>query len=416
MLSPCPIRIPYSRCRKHCPELGIDFMRTDHEFQQELVRIRRALHRVPEVGLHLPRTQKIILDELAELDLEVGTGEGLTSVTAVQHGREPGPAVLLRADMDALALTEEAEHSFVSRHPGAMHACGHDLHMAMLVGAARLLRGADFAGSVVFMFQPGEEGHGGAELMVREGVLDSAGRRPVAAYALHVVASMVPGGVFVSRPGVILGASDTMHLTVRGAGGHSSMPHTARSPVTAACAFVTSVQSVVNATADPFDPVVVSVTGVRTGEADNAIPDRADVTVSVRSYSAGARGRVVEEIVRLAEGIASAHRVEIEASTRDGYPVTKNDPRETAMAAATVRQVFGSERYVQVARPLPASEDFAYVLDEVPGAYVSLGACPLGRSPAEAPPNHSARAEFDEGVLSDGARFYAELALRRLRA
>lgn len=385
------------------------------EFQRELVRLRHALHRIPELGLHLPRTQEMILAELEGLDLEVTTGKELTSVTAVQHGSEPGPVVLLRADMDALPLTEESGGSFASQHSGMMHACGHDLHMAMLVGAARLLRGADFAGSVVFMFQPGEEGYGGAELMIREGVLDSACRRPVAAYALHVVASMLPSGVFVSRPGVVLGASDTVRLTVRGAGGHSSMPHTARSPVEAACAIATSVQTAVNATIDPFDPVVASVTGVHAGEADNAIPGRADVTVSVRSYSAGARSRVNEELVRLAEGIASAHRVEVEVHSYDGYPITRNDPEETAIAAATVQEAFGPDRYVQIARPLPASEDFAHVLDRVPGAYVSVGACPPDRRPADAAPNHSANAEFDDGVLGDGARFYAELALRRLR-
>nr|WP_051043020.1 M20 family metallopeptidase [Nocardiopsis xinjiangensis] len=395
---------------------GVGVISSSESFQQELVRLRRSLHRTPETGLNLPRTQEKILEELEGLDLEITTGEGLTSVTAVQRGREPGPTVLLRADMDGLPLGEEGQHPFVSRHAGAMHACGHDMHMAMLVGAARLLHGADFPGSIVYMFQPGEEGHGGAELMVQEGVLTAAGQRPVAAYALHVVASMLPGGIFVSRPGVVLGGSDTIRLTVRGTGGHSAMPHRTRSPLPAACAVVSSVQNALSSSIDPFDPVVAGTTGLHAGEADNAIPDRAEITLSLRSFSAEARRKAKEEIVRLAEGIASAHDVGVDIRTCEGYPVTRNDPKETAFAAATVQQVFGPDRYVQVARPLPASEDFSYVLDEVPGAYVSLGACPPGVPPEEAAPNHSPRAAFDEGVLGDGARYYAELALRRLRA
>ncbi|WP_017541751.1 M20 metallopeptidase family protein [Nocardiopsis halophila] len=389
-------------------------MHTGTRFHRDLVRLRRTLHRIPELGLRLPRTQEAVLDALDGTGLELRTGEGLSSVTAVLRGSRPGPAVLLRADMDALPITEEGEGPFVSQHPGAMHACGHDMHTAMLVGAARLLREADPAGSVVFMFQPGEEGAGGAELMVREGVLEAAGERPVAAYALHVVASMLPSGLFVSRPGVVLGASDTMRLAFTGAGGHSAMPHTARSPVHAACAAANAVHTAVDAAVDPFDPVVATVTGVHAGEADNAVPARAEVTLSLRSYSAQARGRMCEAIERTARGIASAHGVEVEAGTDRGYPVTRNDPQETAFAAATVREVFGEERYARLPRPLPASEDFAHVLDEVPGAYLSLGACPAGRDPATAAPNHSAGARFDEGVLSDGARLYAELALRRL--
>ncbi|GAA4899640.1 M20 metallopeptidase family protein [Streptomonospora salina] len=391
-------------------------MHTRTAFHNDLVRIRRALHHTPETGLHLPRTQEQILTELDGLGLEVRTGSELTSVTAVLQGRRPGPVVLLRADMDALPVTEHGTEPFASQHPGMMHACGHDLHMAMLVGAARLLRDAEFAGSVVLMFQPGEEGCGGAELMVREGVLDAGGDRPVAAYALHVVASNVPSGLFVSRPGVVLGASDTLRLTLLGSGGHSAMPHMARSPIPAACAIAGSAQSAVGAAVDPFDPALATVTTVHAGEADNAIPDRAEVVLSVRSYSATARGRARDAIVRLAEGTAAAHGVEVRVCPEDGYPVTRNDPQETAFAAATVQEVFGADRYVQIPRPLPMSEDFAYVLDEVPGAYMSVGACPPDRDPATAAPNHSPEAAYDDGVLADGARLYAELALRRLAA
>jgi amidohydrolase len=372
---------------------------------RHLVRLRHALHGTPEAGLRLPLTQRRILDELSGLGMSVSVGEQLSSVTSVLHGCEPGPTVLLRADMDALALPE-----------GVMHACGHDLHMTMLVGAARLLREATFPGSVIFMFQPGEEGCGGAELMIREGVLDAAGERPVAAYAVHVVASMLPNGFFVSRPGIVLGASDTLRLTVRGRGGHSAMPHAASSPIPAACAIVGAVQETVTATVDPFEPVVATVTSVHAGEADNAIPDNATVTLSLRSYSDKARLRTKDRLIGMACGVAAASGVELEVRGDDGYPVTRNDARETALAASVVHEVFGPGRYHESPRPLPMSEDFAYVLDQVPGAFVFLGACAPGADPAAAAPNHSPRAVFDDSVLEDGARFYAELALRRLRA
>src|SRR3954466_9952224 len=213
--------------------------------QDELVQLRHTLHRRPEVGLRLPQTQETVLQALDGLGLEVSTGRELSSVTAVLRGSRPGPAVLLRGDMDALPVQEETGLDFSSEIDGAMHACGHDLHTAMLVGAARLLsahRDA-LAGDVVFMFQPGEEGWDGARHMVEEGVLDASGARVDAALALHVTSSFLPAGVFATRRGVFLSASHALDVTVRGAGGHGSNPHTARDPIAAAPEMITSLQT-----------------------------------------------------------------------------------------------------------------------------------------------------------------------------
>src|SRR3954462_1658245 len=204
--------------------------------QDELVTLRHTLHRRPEVGLRLPQTQETVLQALDGLGLEVSTGRELSSVTAVLRGSRPGPAVLLRGDMDALPVQEETGLDFSSEVDGAMHACGHDLHTAMLVGAARLLsahRDA-LAGDVVFMFQPGEEGWDGAGYMLREGVLDAAGQRVASAYGMHVMSAMSPRGQFTTRPGTLMAASDELRVTVRGAGGHGSAPHLGRDPIAGA--------------------------------------------------------------------------------------------------------------------------------------------------------------------------------------
>jgi amidohydrolase len=379
----------------------------------EMVELRHALHAEPEVGLDLPKTQRAVLAAIDGLDLKITTGSALSSVTAVLSVREPGPTVLLRADMDALRLQEDNGLPYASRVPGVMHACGHDLHTAMLVGAVRLLSTVDFAGKVVFMFQPGEEGHGGAELMIREGVLTASGERPVAAYAVHVIASLLPKGMFVSRPGPILAACDALRVTVRGVGGHSALPSNARDPIPAACEMVTALQTNVTRSFDVFDPVVVTVPSFHAGAAENAIPDEANFTITARSFSRPQRDRLNSEMLRVLNGIADAHGLTLTTERTVAYPVTVNDHGEAAFLGDVAREVFGSERFFEVPRPLPASEDFSYVLDEIPGAFVALGACP--GDVATAGGNHSAGALFDDDVLPDGAALYAELAVRRLQ-
>ena len=384
----------------------------------DLVALRRAIHREPEIGLELPGTQAKVLSALDGLPLEVTRGQALSSVTAVLRGSRPGATVLLRGDMDALPVTEHTRLPYSSQVAGVMHACGHDLHTAMLAGAARLLssRQAELAGNVIFMFQPGEEGCGGAEKMIAEGVLDAAGTRPVAAFGLHVMSSQLPPGVCASRPGTMMAAADTLEVTVRGRGGHAAQPHNAADPIPVACELVTALQTMVTRQFDVFDPVVITVGLFQAGTVDNVIPDEAQFAATVRTFSPGSRARVRDAALRLAQDITAAHGLSVRAEFVDGYPVTVNDPGETAFAEHTVNEIFGTGRFVAAPNPLTGAEDFSYILAQVPGAFVMLGACPPGSDPATAPFNHSADAVFDDEVLADGAALYAELALRRLAA
>ncbi|GGV30263.1 amidohydrolase [Actinomadura cremea] len=386
------------------------------DLREELTVLRRALHREPELGLDLPRTRDKVLAALDGLPLEISTGTALTSVTAVLRGGRPGPAVLLRGDMDALPVQEDTGLDYASAIPGRMHACGHDLHVAGLVGAARLLaaRRAELPGDVVFMFQPGEEGMGGAEIMIDEGVLDAAGERVAAAYALHVFSTALPQGVAVTRPGTALAASDAVHVTVRGKGGHGSSPHAAKDPVPALAAMVTALQTMVTRDLDVFDPAVVTVGAVHAGTAGNVIPETASLEATVRSFSEDAHRRVRAGIERVVRGVAEAHGVTADLDYVEQYPVTVNDGAEAAFAMDTARELFGDGRAVEAPRPMAGSEDFSFVLQRVPGAFLGLGACPADRDPATAPMNHSPQAAYDDAVLPDAAALLAELAVRRL--
>jgi amidohydrolase len=384
----------------------------------ELTKLRRAIHAEPEIGLDLPRTQRKVLDALDDLPLEITLGESLSSVTAVLRGGKPGKTVLLRGDMDALPVTERTGLPYASMIDGAMHACGHDLHTAMLAGAARLLsaRRHELAGNVIFMFQPGEEGPGGARIMVEEGVLDAAGERPAAAYALHVASGLLPFGLLASRAGTIMAAADTLHVTVHGRGGHGSQPQNAADPIPVACEIVLALQTMVTRRFDVFDPVVVTVGTFHAGTVDNVIPDDAHFVATIRSFSPAARAAVQAAAPRLASDIATAHGLRATAEFRDGYPVTVNDGAELSFAEQTVADVLGDGRYIGAPNPLTGSEDFSYVLEQVPGAFLMLGACTPDTDPFAAPFNHSAEAVFDDAVIPDGTALYAELALRRLAA
>ncbi|MFJ2031627.1 M20 family metallopeptidase [Streptosporangium sp. NPDC087985] len=386
------------------------------DMRDELVRLRHALHRQPELGLDLPRTQEKVLTALAGLPLEIRLGERLSSVTAVLRGARPGPTVLLRGDMDALPVSERGGGEITSQVDGRMHACGHDLHTAMLAGAAHLLAaGRDrLAGNVIFMFQPGEEGPGGAKIMIDEGVLDAAGERPVAAYALHVISSALPHGVFLTKGGPMMAAADRLVVTVRGAGGHGSAPHHAKDPIPVACEMVTALQTMVTRGFDVFDPVVVTVGSFHAGTVDNVIPDEARFEATIRSFSAASHARIQERAVALVRGIAAAHGLEVEADYEVSYPVTVNDGAEADFVGGVVREAYGEERFLTASQPFTGSEDFSFVCDQVPSAFVTLGACPSDADPAKAAYNHSPEARFDDAVLPDGAALYAELATRRL--
>ena len=383
---------------------------------EDMAELRHAIHREPEIGLDLPKTQHKVLDALAGLPLDISTGEGLTSVTAVLRGDRPGPAVLLRGDMDALPVTEATDVAFASRHDGVMHACGHDLHVAMLAGAARLLSDlkAELPGTVVFMFQPGEEGQFGARQMIDEGVLDAAGGRVAAAYGLHVTSNRLPLGTFSTRPGPMLAAADTIEVTVHGRGGHASQPYRAADPIPAACEIVLGLQTLVTRKFDVFDPVVITVGSFHAGTTDNVIPDDARFLATARSYSQESRRQLSELVPRLVHDIGTAHGLKADATYEIGYPVTVNDAVEAAFARTTAAELFSPERTELADNPITGAEDFSYVLEQVPGAFLMLGACPPDRDPETAPSNHSAEAMFDDAVLPDGAALLTELALRRL--
>jgi hippurate hydrolase len=389
------------------------------EIAPELRDLRRAIHREPELGNDLPRTQEKVLAALDGLPLEnVSLGRQLTSVTAVLRGGRAGPTVLLRGDMDALPVTELTGVPYSSQVDGAMHACGHDLHTAMLVGAARLLsaRQAELPGSVVFMFQPGEEGMAGARLMIEEGVLEASGERAVAAYGLHVSSSEMRAGVFAGRPGAQLAAADQLEVTVRGRGGHASRPSLAADPIPVACEIVTALQTLVTRRFDVFDPVVITVGSFHAGTADNIIPAAAELKATIRTFSPAARARVRDAAVHLARQIAASHGLTADAEFIDGYPVTMNDPAELEFTGRTIAESLGDGRFVLAPNPITGAEDFSFVLEEVPGAFVFLGACPPDADPAAAAYNHSPEAVFDDCVLPEGATLLTELALRRLAA
>lgn len=390
------------------------------ELQPELAELRHALHREPEIGLQLPLTQQKILDALDGLPLEISTGTGTSSVTAVLRGGAGGEGearvVLLRGDMDGLPVQEQTGVEFTSTIDNAMHACGHDLHMTMLVGAVRLLcaHRDELAGDVIFMFQPGEEGWDGAGVMLAEGVLDAAGPRPIAAYGLHVFSAMERQGVFMTKPGAMLSGSDELHVTVRGSGGHGASPYLAKDPVPVVAEMVMALQSMVTRRFNIFDPVLVTVGLLQAGSKANVIPGTAHFEATIRTYSDEARATMTEIAPRLINGIAEAHGLEADVDYVTQYPVTMNDETETAFAAETIATLLGADRQLGISDPWAASEDFSRVLAEVPGSFVFLGAVLTGADPDDAAFNHSPSAAFDDAVLSDGAAVLAELAMKRL--
>lgn len=310
----------------------------------DLIDLRHRLHQHPEIGLDLPVTQQMVLEALDGLPLEITTGQALTSVTAVLRGGRIGesanrpPAVLLRGDMDGLPVTEQTGLAYASRVDGAMHACGHDLHTAMLVGAARLLSAhrEELAGDVVFMFQPGEEGFDGAGHMIREGVLDAAGRRVSSAYGMHVYSARFPRGSFTTRPGILMAASDALKVTLRGRGGHGSMPHMSLDPVATAAEIVTALQTMVTRRFNVFDPVVVTVGYLQAGTRRNVIPDDAVFEATLRSFSPASRDQLRQLVPRLCKDIAAAHGLTADVEYRDEYPPTINDAERTAFTADVI--------------------------------------------------------------------------------
>ena len=380
------------------------------------VDLRRRLHRTPEVGLHLPATQAIVIEELRGLGLEPRTGAATTSLTAVIEGARPGPTILLRADMDGLPLAEETGLEFASATPGTMHACGHDTHMAMLLGAARLLvaRRDALAGRVLLMLQPGEEGYHGARFMLDEGLLEMpAGQDVTGAFALHI-STRYASGTIDYRPGAMLVAADFIRLTIRGRGGHASAPHETIDPIPVAAEIVLALQAMVTRRVDAFDPAVVTIAHIDAGTTTNIIPETAFVEGTIRTASEATRALVHAGVRRVVEGICAAHGAIAELEIIPGYPVTLNDPGFTAFAAEVAAEVLGTDAVVELASPIMGAEDFSYVLQRVPGAMFFVGARPPEEDPATAPQNHSNRVVFHEPAMAVGAAVYAAVALRHL--
>jgi len=373
-----------------------------------VVDLRRELHLYPELGLDLPRTQAAVLDALDGLGLDITVGERLSSVVADLDGGRPGPTIVLRGDMDALPMTEETGLDFASRTGDTMHSCGHDAHTAMLVGAARLLsaRRAELPGRVRFMFQPGEEGDGGAALMISDGVLDGVD----AAFALHVAPNL-PTGLVAWRPGAMLAAADEFEITVIGRGGHASSPHWSTDPVPVACEVVLALQSMITRTVDAFDPAVLTVSQLNSGTANNVIADSVRMSGTLRSVSERTRRAVMARISTVADGVASAHGCTASVEIAEGYPVTVNDAAFAGFVAEVAAATFGERRVVQMPDPVMGSEDFSYVLAQVPGAMIFLGVCPPDRpDPFSAPACHSNRMMLHEDVMADGIALHAAVA------
>ncbi len=381
----------------------------------DIVDVRRTLHRHPEVGLQLPYTQSVVVAELERLGLKPRLGTSVSSVTAVIEGARPGPTILLRGDMDGLPLHEDTGLDFASETGDTMHACGHDTHVAMLLGAARLLlqRRDQLTGNVLLMFQPGEEGWHGARFMLDEGLLDAVPSPVAAAFAIHI-GTRYPAGTIHLRPGAVYAAADTIRLTVRGRGGHASTPHLSLDPIPVAAEIILALQSMVTRTVDVFDPTVVTIGHVVAGTRDNITPETAFVEGTIRSVSEATRAKVHEGVRRVVHGICAAHGATGELEIEPGYGVTMNTAAFTGLVEEVAAGVIGAGAVRVLDAPLMGAEDFSYVLQRVPGAMVQLGARPADVDEATAPQNHSNRVVFDEPSMAVGAALHAAVALRYL--
>ena len=391
------------------------------DLQDGTVALRRALHERPEQGNQLPITRELVLEAIDGLPVDVTLHETTSGISALLTGGKPGPTVLLRGDMDALPLHEDTGLEFSSRHEGTMHACGHDTHTAMLVGAAKLLaaRRDEIPGRVLFMFQPGEEGHHGARYMLEEGLLDvpalpDGSPSPVTgAFALHIT-STLPTGWVATRGGPCMASADQFLIRVHGAGGHASEPFRTIDPIPIACEIVQALQTMVTRRIDVFDPAVVTVGRIEAGTTNNIIPHFADIEGTIRTVSESTRAAVHDHLRRIAERIAEAHGATAEPEVILGYPVTSNTEAFTDFTIDVARETLGDQRVHRLPNPIMGAEDFSYVLQRVPGTMMFLGGTPHDRDPRTAAANHSNLVVFDEAAMPTGIELYARVALRHL--
>ena len=375
-------------------------------FAEDMTAWRRHLHAYPEIGFDCVKTAAYVVDRLREFGVDaIHEGLAKTGVVALIHGRAPGPVVGLRADMDALPIPEETGLAYASTVPGAMHACGHDGHTTMLLGAAKYLAETrNFAGTVALIFQPAEEDGGGAGVMVAEGVLDRFAIGQV--YALHN-APGVPEGQFTTTPGPIMAAVDTFHIDVTGRGGHGAMPHDTADPVVAACGIVMAIQTIVSRNHYALDDLVISVTQIHTGTAENIVPETAYINGTVRTFDPAVQGMVRRRLAEIVAGVAAGYGVTAALRYDVWYPPTVNDAALTEFAATVAAEVVGAEHVDAAAGREMGAEDFAYFLQARPGAYLFLGQ-------GDGPSLHHAKYDFNDRIAPIGASFFARIAERAL--
>lgn len=393
----------------------VELLQEASKYAQTLTEIRRDLHQIPEFGLNLPKTQQRILDSIHGLG-DIHLGKDLNSIGLVIKGGKPGPTILLRADMDALSVKEETGLAYASTN-GFMHACGHDLHMAAGIGAAHLLatHKDELSGTVVIWFQPGEEGHHGADVMIDEGFLELSGERPVAAYGLHVFTSL-PIGAIACKPGPLMASAGDLHVTFHGSGGHGSMPWLSKDPVTPMIEAISSLQNMLNKRFDQFDPVILNVGWIRAGDdaTTNVIADSASFGATVRTFSEK-NTKLLHELApklihSIAEGFGMTATVEFGRATK----VLVNDAAAVTRVEKVSKALVGEKGYIPMQVPMAGGEDFASIVHEVPGAFVFVGACPPEINHETASTNHSAKAMFDDSVLPLCASILAGLAFDHL--
>ncbi len=397
--------------------------------EPRLIHWRRDLHQHPELGNREFRTAAVVAEHLRALGLdEVRTGVAHTGVIGLLKGGLPGPVVALRADMDALPVSEEVDLPFASKVKttwngetvGVMHACGHDLHTAILMGVAEVLSGlrANLRGSVKFIFQPAEElppegEDGGAKMMIAEGALERP--TPKAIFGLHVT-SRLPLGVIGYRPGPTMASADNLTITVHGRQTHGAMPWYGVDPIVTAAQVVLGLQTVVSRQVDlTREPAVVTIGAIKGGVRENIIPDSVEMRGTIRSFDEAMRDDIHERVTTLAEAIARGSRAGCTVCIRKNYPVTVNDPKLTEAMVPTLQRAAGEGQLMLVPKVM-GSEDFSFFQQLVPGLFIFIGVVPPGTDPMTAAPNHSPRFFADERCLVNGVRALAHLACDYLEA
>jgi len=374
----------------------------------KLTAIRRDIHAHPELAFGEHRTAELIARHLGALGLDVHRGLGRTGVVGVVRAGRGLRAIGLRADIDALPIQERNEFGHRSVHAGCMHACGHDGHVAMLLGAAEVLAARkDFDGTVYLIFQPAEEGEGGALEMIEDGLLDRFPMESV--FGMHNWPGM-PVGQFAVHTGPVMASADRFDIEIIGHGAHAAMPHLGADPVIAGAALVQAIQTIVSRGLDPIDAAVISVTQFHAGEAYNVIPERAQLCGTVRAFSEAVQDRVEHALRRTCDGIAAAFAVQVAIEYRRGYPPTVNSAAEAAVCVEVAGALVGAANVATDARPSMGAEDFAYFLQRKPGCYVWIGNGPGEGGCTLHNPNY----DFNDDVIPTGVAYWAELVRKIL--